>query len=277
MKRNNLTSSVFVIFVLLLGVFPAIPAFGAEGKDSFSATLTDLGGEVSIQKPDEEIWLPVEKDMPLEESDRIKTGAGSFVEILIDDGSLLRVEENSEIVLTGLSADFETKWMQAAIFLRIGRLLSNITQFVDSRSRFHVRTPTTVTGVRGTEFIVETTDAQETEVGVFDGQVFVGGIGEQGNLIEGSEVPVTKGNQTIVRKSKRPRRPFALRGRMLLHKKRMVLHRKRALDRRRNIHRIRGRRLRIHKRTLERWKGIRMIHRRQRPRPGSPPPPGPRP
>jgi len=229
-KRNNITSIVFSIFSLLLGVFLSIPAFGAEERDDFSATLNDFRGEVSLQKPGEEIWLPLEKDMPLEESDRIKTGADSFAEILIDDGSLVRVEENSEIVLSELSANYKTKRIEATIFLRFGRLLSNIAQFVDKRSRFSVRTPTTVAGVRGTEFIVETTDAQETEVGVFEGKVFVGGIDEQGNLIEGTEVAVTQGNQTIVLLNKRPRRPFALRGRILLHKKRLVLHRKRALD-----------------------------------------------
>jgi hypothetical protein len=221
--------------------------------------------------------LPLEKDMPLEESDRIKTGADSFAEILIDDGSLIRVEEDSEIVLSELYADYRTKRIEASIFLKLGRLLSNVSRFVDRRSRFSVRTPTTVAGVRGTEFIVETTAAQQTEVGVFEGDVFVGGIDAQGNLIEGTEVPVTRGNQTTILLDRRPRPPFALRGRMLLHKKRLIFHRKRALDRRRNLYRIRGRRLKIHKRVLERWKRIRRTGPPPRVKPGRPLPPHRRP
>ena len=186
-------------------------------------------------------------------------------------------KENSEIVVSALSADYRTKRLEADIFLRLGRLLSNIVRFADRRSRFSVRTPTTVVGVRGTEFIVEMTDAQQTEVGVFEGDVFVGGIDNQGNLIKGSEVPVTQGNQTTILLHRRPRPPFALRGRMLLHKKRLIFHRKRALDRRRNLYRIRGRRLEIHKRVLERWKRIRRTGPPPRVRPGRPLPPHRRP
>ena len=75
----------------------------------FDCVLVDFQGDVSLQKQGEEIWLPVEKDIPLEQGDRIKTGSDAYVEILIDDGSSLRLEENAEITLEELSADSVTK------------------------------------------------------------------------------------------------------------------------------------------------------------------------
>jgi len=248
--------SIFIIVFFLLGIFISTPGYGIE-QDSFNATLTDFDGEVSIQKPEEEIWLPVEKNIPLEKKDRLKTGPGSYAEILIDDGSLLKVGENSEIILSEISADFDTKKIEASIFLRIGRLFSNIARFVHPRSRFSVRTPTAVAGVRGTEFIVEITDAEETDVGVFDGKVDVGGIDSQGELIEGSRVLLTKKRQTRVQKHKRPIHPVALKKRMLLYEKRLKILREKAIERRRDLPRIVEKRFKALERVLKNWRKIR--------------------
>ena len=68
----------------------------AQPSAPFSATLVDFEGEVLIQKGGENLWLPVEKDMPLEQGDHIKTGAKGFAEILVDDGSQIRMEETHE-------------------------------------------------------------------------------------------------------------------------------------------------------------------------------------
>jgi len=240
-----------VIFLLLAGLV-STPLYGAE-EENFSATLTDYDGEVAIQKPGEEEWLSVEKDMPLEERDRIKTGPFSFAEILIDDGSLVTIEQNSEITISELSADFETKKIKSSIFIAVGRLISNITAFMHRESRFSVHTPTLVAGVRGTEFVVETTDSEETDVGVFEGQVTVGGIDSEGKLIEGSEVLVPAGRQTTVQKFKRPLPPFAHKKNMMLHKERVLLLRKKAIERRRDLPKIIDRRPKVHKETLIKW------------------------
>lgn len=175
-----------------------------------------------IQKPEEEIWLPVEKDIPLEQNDKIKTGSHAYVEILIDDGSLLKLEENAEMTLSELSADSETKRIESTLSLWIGRLLSNIVKFTHARSRFAVRTPTAVMGVRGTEFVVETKDSEQTDVGVFEGAVAVGGLDKEGALLKESEVLISKGKQTSVHRHKRPLPPFAMKRQMLLHKKRLL-------------------------------------------------------
>ena len=45
-----------------------------------------------------------------------------------------------------------------------------------------MRTPTAVAGVRGTDFVVETDNALQTDVGVFDGAVAVEGLDESGSV-----------------------------------------------------------------------------------------------
>ena len=64
---------LFALFPLLLAPALPDPACG-ENDTGYSATLVESKGEVFLQKPEEELWLPVEQDIPLEQGDRIKTG-----------------------------------------------------------------------------------------------------------------------------------------------------------------------------------------------------------
>jgi hypothetical protein len=73
-----------------------------------------------------------------------------------------------------------------------------------------------------------------------EGEIAVGAIDREGKLIEESEVRVMRGNQTSVQRNKRPQVPFAIKGRMLLHKKGLDSLRKKAVDRRRNLKKIIG-------------------------------------
>jgi len=256
MEDRNIKLVIFSAICLILGTSLSSPVYGGE-EEIFSATLVDFEGDVSLQKQGEEIWLPVEKDIPLEQGDRIKTGSDAYVEILIDDGSSLRMEENGEITLEQLSADSVTKKIASEVSLWFGRLLSNIAKFTNKGSRFDVQTPTLVAGVRGTEFIVETTDSKQTDVGVFDGEVAVGGLDKDGRLIKESELLVRKGNQTSVLKNKRPKSPFALKERMLSHKKRLDTLRKKTTERRRDLKNIIRKRGKAREKILERWKKTR--------------------
>jgi hypothetical protein len=244
-----------VFFPLFLVPFPQ-SSHGAQPSTPFSATLIDFEGEVLIQKGGENLWLPVEKDIPLEQGDHIKTGAKAFAEILVDDGSQIRLEENSEITLSELSADFQTKSITASVYLWFGRMLSNITRFAHARSKFEVQTPTVVAGVRGTDFAIEVMDTRESDVGVFDGEVFVAGLDRQKRPMKESEIVMGKGYQTSVFKNKPPAPPVHLRERMLAFAPKFELLRNKGIDRRRDLPKTMERRKAVHQETLKKWKAI---------------------
>ncbi|MBW1775194.1 MAG: FecR domain-containing protein [Deltaproteobacteria bacterium] len=254
------------LFVVISFIIPSGFAQGVEEDDPYSATLVAFEGEVSIQKQDEEIWLPVEVNIPLEEGDRIKTGKDSQVEILMDDGSMVKLEENSEITIRELAADYQTRSITSSLFLWFGRVLSNVTKFTSKNSRFRISTPTLVAGVRGTEFIVETTDSQLTEVGVFDGEVTVGGLDKEGRLIKESEVVLNKGFQTSVKKGKRPKAPFGFSRRMLAHQKKLDRLRKKALKQRRDLPQIMKKRVKAQEQASRKWKKIKLEKQEKRPK-----------
>lgn len=244
-----------VFFPLFLAPFPQ-SSHGAQPSTPFSATLIDFEGEVLIQKGGENLWLPVEKDIPLEQGDHLKTGAKAFAEILVDDGSQIRMEENSEITLSELSADFQTKSITASVYLWFGRMLSNLTRFAHARSKFEVQTPTVVAGVRGTDFAIEVMDTRESDVGVFDGEVVVAGMDRQKRPMRESEVVLGKGYQTSVFKNKPPAPPVHLRERMLALSPKFELLRNKGIDRRRDLPKTMERRKAVHQETLKKWKAI---------------------
>ena len=247
----------FVIFLLLLWfLVPSSEVVYGKEDEKFYATIVEFDGEVFLQKPEEAIWLPVEKEIPIEEGDLIRTGATAYAEILLDDGSQVRIEENTEVTLKELYADTEKDIVVSTISLWFGRLFMNIKKFTHSESRFDVKTPTMVAGVRGTDFIVETTNSEQTDVGVFDGVVAVGGLDSEGKFIKESEILLTKGHQTKVMKHKRPATSIKLKPKMLAYEKRMKILKKKAPDRLRILKNIKENRLKAHKKVIKKWEKI---------------------
>lgn len=104
--------------------------------------------------------------MTLIKNDRIETGPLSGVLIRMDDGSTIKIGENSKFTIK----DVKTKppKREAHFKLGIGTALAKVVK--RKYSKFSIETPTGVVGVRGTEFAV-TTDGQNTEVYVFEGSV----------------------------------------------------------------------------------------------------------
>lgn len=260
-KERCMWKRIYSLLAVLL-VFCVTPASFAA-VDEFQATLTDFEGEVLFQKSGDKTWFPVEAGMPLESGDKIKTGADGSAEILIDDGSILKLEDKAEIELTAMRADSATKKMKTRLYLGVGRLFSNIAKLMNRESRFDVQTPTAIVGIRGTEFVVELADSEETDVGVFAGSVYVNAVDDEGNLIKEDEVVVTDGNQTTVQRRKRPLPPFALKERMLKHKKKVEFLRQRAIERRRDLKRIIEKREKVREIILQKLKNIKQekIHR----------------
>ncbi|RPI74626.1 MAG: hypothetical protein EHM45_18080 [Desulfobacteraceae bacterium] len=228
-----------------------------QAQDEYCASLADFEGEVFIQKAGEEDWLPVEKGMPLENQDRLKTGNDGYAEILYDDGSLVKMEENSEITLEEVSADYKSKKISSKVSLWFGRLLLNIAKFTHSQSRFTVKTPTVVAGVRGTEFVVESLTEEKSDVGVVEGEVGVEGLDEQGKSVESSRVILKRGFQTSGFKFQKPVRPIPLKEQMLQHTVKIELLRKKALDTRKNLPKIMENRIKTRQIIIEKWKNYR--------------------
>ncbi|RPJ08818.1 MAG: hypothetical protein EHM28_03240, partial [Spirochaetaceae bacterium] len=118
----------------------------------------------------ENSWVPVEVGDCLTESQTIRVGAKSFVELQLADRAGVRIEENSEVMIARLS--LKPDEAQVRLQVETGAVLCKVSLFSGGES-FKVRTRTAICGVRGTEFGVTVTSSNETALSVRTGKVAV--------------------------------------------------------------------------------------------------------
>lgn len=182
---------------LLAAALLGLAAHDASGQDQpaaqpLDARVVEAKGDVTFFSADEAEGMPAAPDLPLQEGDRLKVGPESSAEIAIDDGSLVRLRENTDFV-------YRSAKPEALVFeLSLGGLLAKIRKLAAGES-VQVRTLTAVAAVRGTEFAVEI-DAEkpdDTYVGVFDeGKVEVTSASGGAALLSASqETKVTRGQR----------------------------------------------------------------------------------
>jgi len=99
--------------------------------------------------------LPVSVGMPVQENDKVITGDDGTVGITFADNSLLSVGPNSVFAIDRFVFDSTTHAGQFDSTLSKGTLAVISGKMVkQSPEAMHVRTPSAIMGVRGTEFIV---------------------------------------------------------------------------------------------------------------------------
>lgn len=110
----------------------------------------------------------------LSEDDTIQTGPDGSATLQLIDGSLLSISPDSSLTLQRLRAFKGTGLTDSMIDMKNGSLESEVAPQKTGVGRFEVRTPVTVTGVRGTNLRVHATP-QGTRHEVVHGQAAVDG------------------------------------------------------------------------------------------------------
>ncbi len=126
----------------------------------------------------------------------IKTGVKSIVEIQFQ-GSVIRINEKSSTVMTELTKNLKDNSENTGIYVENGQALFKVTRKLTSNEKFNVNTPTSVAGVRGTEFIV-TSDNDKSTISCVEGKVAV--RKSSGN--DSDFVMVEAGREAVVEKDK---------------------------------------------------------------------------
>ena len=105
----------------------------------------------------------------LEEGSSLRTGPDSHVTLLLEDESTMMLPGNSDIRLHRLRAFEGTGLIDAVLSVENGALESIVAPSKSGVGRFEIRTPVTITGVRGTQLRVRNGDnGSQTEI--LDGQ-----------------------------------------------------------------------------------------------------------
>jgi hypothetical protein len=103
--------------------------------------------------------IPAVVGMPVRQSDKLVTGADGTVGVTFADNSLLSVGPNSVLAVDKFSFDASTHEGQFDASLQRGTLAVISGKMVkQSPDAMRIRTPASILGVRGTEFVVKVAD-----------------------------------------------------------------------------------------------------------------------
>lgn len=163
--------------------------------DPWAAKVVSVEGTVQVQKAGEAGWKPAVLNDTYCVGDIVRTGQNSRADLVLVNQSVLRVNQNSQITL----GTIEEKGLS---FLD---LLKGAAHFFSRTPKgLEVKTPYTIAGVRGTEFLVTVGDGQ-TEVTVFEGAVLA--QNEAGSLMlkSGQSAVARAGKAPVLRVVARPR------------------------------------------------------------------------
>lgn len=119
--------------------------------------IVNVAGEVDIKKAGGDLWIKASPELPVSQYDMLRTGEGSSVDIEFskEDGKYFKIRllDESQLSFTRVEFDSDSKIENILLDLAIGDVFIK-TDKLDHKSKFRVRTPTSMIGVKGTRFEV---------------------------------------------------------------------------------------------------------------------------
>ena len=134
-----------------------LSAFAGTGLANDVGQIKATKGVVHVERGTQRI--PAVVGMPIQESDKLVTGADGTVGVTFADNSLLSVGPNSTLSVDKFSFNSSTHEGQFDASLQKGTLAVISGKMVkQSPEAMKIRTPASILGVRGTEFVVKVAD-----------------------------------------------------------------------------------------------------------------------
>lgn len=167
------------ICVLALAALCAVAS--AQDSGAPVASITALEGLAEVLPPASTQPVPARVDMRVVAGSTVRTKSTGRLELQFDDRSILRLDKNTEIrLLSGTD--------ERGVLVTLGNIWARI-QSTLGMSKFKIKTPSVVAGVRGTIVRAEVTEDEEA-IAVDEGEVEV-------IAPEQDEPVILKGNQIL--------------------------------------------------------------------------------
>jgi len=173
MKRISwLLIIVFFLSVVMPGV-NLLWELNVAADTLRAAKITAVQGDVKILRAGGEKHFPAFKSMGLTQGDTVITGKDGRVTLEIAADKELKIGENSRIMISELVQSDSTNADKTSLNLKAGQVYTNIKGKLSPDSKYEIRTPTAVMGVRGTQFFVTLTSGIQAKVVTLEGSVVV--------------------------------------------------------------------------------------------------------
>jgi len=152
-------------------LFTALLAIGLplHGMAAEVATIVAVRGEATVDQGGQ--TRPLAQGERVEAGGVIRTGAHGRVKLRFLDGSVVVVGDQSSLRVDHRRLNGQGQRESAGFILDVGLIGQTISP--GPAGSWSVRTPTAVTAVRGTEYVIEVDERRETAVHVRSGSVSV--------------------------------------------------------------------------------------------------------
>jgi len=139
--------------VILREITKFVDKLPAADRKSRVAVIEQIKGKVWINQAGGAMTLRAYNGMNLHQGDHILTEKNtSAILKTVDRNDEITISENSELYISNLSNASQTK--HTSFMLWSGLASANVSSLVNAKDTFNILTPTAVTDVRGTQFIV---------------------------------------------------------------------------------------------------------------------------
>jgi len=158
----KMTEKILMVLILTMGVISIALAAGGVKQQ---VTVKDVSGIVDVKKAGTDTWAPAAKGMTLMSGDAIRTTIDSAVDLVFENGSIIRLNEETNLTVEDLSENVEKARFlyvfdrnvtakKTKFKLDEGNIMAAVTEVGNSKSQFTVQTPKGIAGVRGTNWSI---------------------------------------------------------------------------------------------------------------------------
>ena len=144
---------VVTILVILAFACTLVYAAGAARE----AKIASIKGKADVRFEGKGTWIEANKGMTLKQGDELRTRKGSTVMLYLNgsaETATVKVEPSSNLRIAELTKDSIKGTQSTLLDLSIGEVLIRAEKLDSPESKFEVKTPTSMVGVRGTKFSV---------------------------------------------------------------------------------------------------------------------------
>jgi hypothetical protein len=141
---------------LALAIGSLVAAQAQTTKEN-KAVVKAVKGAAQAQASPGAQWVPLKAKEVLRPGTSVRTDAISTVDLDLGiNGNALRVMPGSEITITTLSSSSTAEGLQTQteIAVKAGSIIGNVTKKLSRNSKYEIKTPVSVCGIRGTKFKV---------------------------------------------------------------------------------------------------------------------------
>ena len=179
---------ILLICLVLLLIVPTFSLAGVIGP----ARVRLVDGDVLFRTPDSGEWLPAAVNTPLDEGDAIWCPDTTKAEIQLADGSIVRIDENSQLDLLANEDGF------THLHLASGRVYIRTSQTVANNSLQIDADDTTVLPDARTRLRLDMLPNNQEDVSIFKGSAYVEGNGNRTKVRAGEHIALEEGHSALL-------------------------------------------------------------------------------